>query len=963
MTNPRANSCILRWDPAAIPDTLYSEAYSVGAQSAFTIAAKATVVGGAKQALLSLGTAAGIRLEVGITALSEPYVEGTAEVVLGGAIADGEHSFGWVFESDGNVICVVDAVVVGQVASTATSSFDRIVVGGRSSGGNAWAGSVEELYAYTLSDVFSVPGLLGSDAVVPPFILAPTVTLTAPVAATTHLVGAVLRIEFTCADATEVEVFGSVNGGAFASLGSDTSVSSGSGYVDYPIVAGDIGTLTFRADATGPGGTTQSATVAVTVTSIAALVAAYDGWAADWRSDTMTLLPGSTVTDLGFDSDPYWSKGVGWTVSGSAARFTPGTNGAIYKTVTTTQFRRYRFTAVRSAGIGLVYPYTLTQGQPIVYNGTFSVDTTAGGTRTGFYAFTTSSGIVIDSFTCTGLTCSTTTPGTRGAGFAALVVAEATDVTRPFRDQWGGNTGLRFDGDKAAVSTTAASHNHLHDGSGSTWWWCGKTMELPASPEPLFANCVDASGVGIQTIREIDDTVTLRVANGTGSYALETTSVAVLPKGRRFVLAGRWSSATNYEVWLDGVKIIDALVTGEVATDASAVVTYGALPGVATYPAKHIVHEFGTLCERVTDAQLAAIGRRLASDVGIQWPMPALLTPPTVSLGVPVVMEDTLTYDAFGVLFQKTDGTYVYYYREGTTHADDDGVIKMRTSSDDGATWSAATLVWELAGYDLRNLAGGRVSDGRWVLCMSHYIVATTEFTAWRYVSYDEGATWSAAEQIENGVVPQGPIIEWDGMFGVRVMPSLVAGAPSWAATIVAWDLTTDARNDRIIRDEVYSTNAGEGAYVHLGNNKLVGIERAYPDGDQMLRCYSEDGGMTWDVRRLDLPQYDPSPSTIVAWAHVSPWVELHSDGTVTWWFFRRYSLNPISYYGDLCSITCDPRVMIETPQDVGALVTPQWSVNSRNIGYPSRAGNLVAWFSGPYGGDTELYAAEVSVT
>jgi len=263
---PKANSCILRWDPAAIPDTLYPEAYSVGAQSAFTIAAKATVVGGTKQALLSLGTAAGIRLEVGLTALSEPYVEGDALVLLGDPVADGEHDIAWVFESDGNVTCIVDAVAVGRLSVAATAGFDRVVIGGRSSGGNAWAGSVEELYVYSLDDIFSVPGLLGSDAVVSSLI--PTVTLTSPLAGSNFIRQTSLTIiaSGACTDADLVELFASEDGGAYTSWGTDATVSGGAWEITKNIEVGDDVTVDLYAVATGPGGTSDpSASVTVTV--------------------------------------------------------------------------------------------------------------------------------------------------------------------------------------------------------------------------------------------------------------------------------------------------------------------------------------------------------------------------------------------------------------------------------------------------------------------------------------------------------------------------------------------------------------------------------------------------------------------------------------------------------------------------------------------------------------------------
>jgi len=55
------------------------------------------------------------------------------------------------------------------------------------------------------------------------------------------------------------------------------------------------------------------------------------------------------------------------------------------------------------------------------------------------------------------------------------------------------------------------------------------------------------------------------------------------------------------------------------------------------------------------------------------------------NLGTPVRYV-TSYYDAFGLMIRVNNGNILNFYREGTTHASDRGVMMLRVTSDNGST-------------------------------------------------------------------------------------------------------------------------------------------------------------------------------------------------------------------------------------------------------------------------------------
>lgn len=697
----------------------------------------------------------------------------------------------------------------------------------------------------------------------------------------------------------------------------------------------------------------------------AALVALYDGWSADWSVDSITTYPDPVITDPGFDNDLYWTKSAGtWTVGGSAANHAAGGASQIYRITGVGQVTGNRYQQlidVSSISGGMANQYHSTPGPSVGAGGVWPVSMTAGGTRYGLSAAATTVCSVASTVgTCTTVT--TCSPGATGPSFVGMTLSDATAVTRPFKETWGGVSAVRFNADKHATALAAATHNFLHDGTGCTWVHSIKPYSLPAAPAVLFATCATALQHGAQCWHNADGTVTVRIANGTGVYALDVTSVVAIDSSRWANLVGRWASAYNYEVWLDGVKIIDAAVVAPSANDASSVLTEGALPGVASYELTSAVAVEGCIKARISDEQLAGLGLSLSASTGKPWAAHVALTASVVACGAATEI-DTATYDAFGVLYVKTDGSLYYVYREGTTHALDNGYLKYRTSTD-GVTWSGTTTLWGTGLLDYRNCAGGQESvGGRWWVFFTIYDTGTGEMHAFRSWSDDEGASWQAPEAVVDGANCHGPLVQWGDYRGVFCRCPV--NLPGFDC-VVAWD-SADARILRPIRDEVLSSfQGGEGALVGLGGEKLLGFIRD-ADDSQMKRVYSEDAGLTWECRACDIPRFDPVPQTITAYAHASPWLERRPDGTCVLWYVERETLaGPLGYRAAIRSIAFDPYLAIHSPDALGnvpeaPIVEHFVEPNSRNAGYPSRAGDFIMFFAGPMGNDVDLQCQQVS--
>lgn len=227
--------------------------------------------------------------------------------------------------------------------------------------------------------------------------------------------------------------------------------------------------------------------------------------------------------------------------------------------------------------------------------------------------------------------------------------------------------------------------------------------------------------------------------------------------------------------------------------------------------------------------------------------IPTEITPSTITNG---------KYNAFGIMGQFPNGKLVMVYREGTSHQSDNGIIRLRTSMDEGRTWSTPLTILNETGIDLRNVGGGITPTGRLIVSYVKYVCASNIFLSNNYIySDDEGITWSNPIEIPHGAddvfSPYGGLIaigggkllmSWYGQHGTGgpnpysrtswVIISSDNGA-TWGNSIAAAHCEGDG---------IPSYN--ESSFVYLGGGEILGLARQVPASfHQMI---SHDNGVTW---------------------------------------------------------------------------------------------------------------------
>lgn len=245
----------------------------------------------------------------------------------------------------------------------------------------------------------------------------------------------------------------------------------------------------------------------------------------------------------------------------------------------------------------------------------------------------------------------------------------------------------------------------------------------------------------------------------------------------------------------------------------------------------------------------------------------------------PTFVANTSTFDAFGVLGKLANGTLLYAYREGASHvgAADFGILRYRTSTDGGATWSAATTIATEASVDLRNLGGGVTPTGRFVIFYTRYnpAGAVSYSVASRY-SDDNGATWSSPYTLTTtgmtNAHPHGALIRtddgqllmsWYGddatTFYSYVAKSTDDGA-TWSAPIVVISgLAATASNSRFT----------ESSFVALGGGVVLGLVRA-DNGTAFTQVISTDNGANWSSQgQVTFDTWTNIQPSTPPWLHV----------------------------------------------------------------------------------------------
>lgn len=264
---------------------------------------------------------------------------------------------------------------------------------------------------------------------------------------------------------------------------------------------------------------------------------------------------------------------------------------------------------------------------------------------------------------------------------------------------------------------------------------------------------------------------------------------------------------------------------------------------------------------------------------------------PTLQSAVTVSAADHDSFPGFAVA---DDGTHLIAYREGTDHSSTDGVIKLRMSSDGGATWGSPTTVFSDASFDAREGILTKLSSGRVAMVISVRDGTSGNVTDGGFTLYsdDDGATWSSPIQIDDGGFTDfsrasGQICElangdWImAIMGadtgddrkIRVITSDDAGA-TWS--VVA--------SEALDESDISGTTINEPHMVRIGATLYMFIrdDNGSTFGFKVWRMVSTDGGATWSTPVAVLTGWGGSPRVCIR-ANGDFYAVLRDNPNSTW--------------------------------------------------------------------------------
>lgn len=227
-----------------------------------------------------------------------------------------------------------------------------------------------------------------------------------------------------------------------------------------------------------------------------------------------------------------------------------------------------------------------------------------------------------------------------------------------------------------------------------------------------------------------------------------------------------------------------------------------------------------------------------------------------------VTIVDDSKHNGFPVLLKLATGNLAVFYKQATSHAyDADSVVLMRTSTDNGGTWSAASTVATDDTYDVQVGGGVVLSTGRVVLALCLNSISPEgglpDSTRIIY-SDDNGANWSVEYTVDSSFT------SFDHMSGGNIteMPDgtlrmAIFGVNSGATynPIVVFTSSdngeTWGNEITIVDGEIDGRNYQEPNLVVLQNGNLLCMLRSDASpitGSYFYSTVSEDDGATWSA-------------------------------------------------------------------------------------------------------------------
>ena len=438
--------------------------------------------------------------------------------------------------------------------------------------------------------------------------IAPTAAITSPTAA--FLVDVEydvsLAVSYTCTDGATAELFAIIDGAAAVSWGTDADCSEGSGTITRTLEAVDRGAVVeLYVAVTGPGGTTNSASVTGEVTDVRGLITTYDGFEIDVPTSTLTSVgvtdPG--VVNGGFDDGSAWTVVANWAIADGVASHTGGVIGECSQDVGQT------------VGFETTCTWTLasTDGQncsPVA--GATTIHTkTAPGTYTG-HANQSTNGLLrivagvnldgsIDDVSCSSLSVSRCTVTKAGASFTGATWTQATALAVPYNTsdrQIGGRTTLYLGSnqDSLASSMDLSAFRFLHYKAGTTYpeFSMVHVLNLASITTGNEAIQTRTNAAGIMISTTTAGAIVVPVAASTGVQFTATSADATFAINTVYVLSVL-CDGTNLVVRLNGTQVATAACAGT-CTDTNPGLAFR-LFGIGSWVYTHVLADNPTLAE------------------------------------------------------------------------------------------------------------------------------------------------------------------------------------------------------------------------------------------------------------------------------------------------------------------------------------------------------------------------------
>lgn len=227
----------------------------------------------------------------------------------------------------------------------------------------------------------------------------------------------------------------------------------------------------------------------------------------------------------------------------------------------------------------------------------------------------------------------------------------------------------------------------------------------------------------------------------------------------------------------------------------------------------------------------------------------------SLSGSVVTIANDALN-NSFPGIAKLATGDLIAIYRAGATHTSVDGVLRKKTSSDNGATWSSATTI----------LGAGATTDYRdpGVLVCADGTVVVSFFAATSNAAFDnqapmtirstdDGATWSSPVAVDHPFTlagaSSGPAIQLqtgDLLMAVYGWDSLLSN--QWITVAKSTDLGVSWDHLTTLMALQAGHDLSECNLLQMGNGEVIAMVRddhgaATP---QLQSTFSRDNGATW---------------------------------------------------------------------------------------------------------------------